>query len=165
MSRLPLLGLVVGLAACSDLTAPSPSGTPAAAAAPTTPTTPTTAQVARPAAPAPAIEGNQPAKIRASHVLVAYQGAQRAQATRSKDDAKKLAETLLGRLRGGADFSAVAKENSDDPSAKTRGGDLGQFDRFTMTKPFADAAFGLRVGQLSGVVETEFGFHIIKRTE
>ncbi|MBI3200004.1 MAG: peptidyl-prolyl cis-trans isomerase [Myxococcales bacterium] len=105
-------------------------------------------------------------KVRASHVLVAYQGSARSQATRSKDEAKQLAEGLLNRLRGGgAKFEDVAKQHSDDPSAKARGGDLGAFDRFTMTKPFADAAFGLDVGQLSGVVETEFGFHIIKRTE
>ncbi|MBE7480893.1 MAG: peptidyl-prolyl cis-trans isomerase [Polyangiaceae bacterium] len=104
-------------------------------------------------------------KVRASHVLVAYDGARRSSAKRTKDEAKKLADQLHIRLRGGTKFEDVATEHSDDPSAKTRGGDLGAFDRFTMTKAFADAAFALNVGQISEVVETEFGFHIIKRTE
>ncbi|MCC6667072.1 MAG: peptidyl-prolyl cis-trans isomerase [Polyangiaceae bacterium] len=161
MNRLCFALACLALSACADLTAPSGASRSSAGDSPAG---------AKPAAPSPAEPAADPKarlnKVRASHVLVAYQGAARSQATRAKDEAKKLAEGLLNRLRnGGAKFEDVAKEHSDDPSAKTRGGDLGAFDRFTMTKPFADAAFGLDVGQLSGVVETEFGFHIIKRTE
>lgn len=161
MTRLCFAVACLAVSGCADLTAPSASsrsqGGNATAAA---------KQAAQPPA-APAADPNARLnKVRASHVLVAYQGSARSQATRSKDEAKQLAEGLLNRLRGGgAKFEDVAKQHSDDPSAKARGGDLGAFDRFTMTKPFADAAFGLDVGQLSGVVETEFGFHIIKRTE
>jgi len=167
MTRLPLPLVLVLCSGCADLTAPSPSSSkdrPATAA--------TAVEPAAPPAPAPAPRPDQPGaarpgteKVRASHVLVAYQGARRSSATRSKDEAKKLADSLIGRLQGGAKFEDVATQHSDDPSAKARGGDLGSFDRFTMTKAFADAAFGLKIGQLSGVVETEFGFHIIKRTE
>lgn len=160
---LPLALLL--LAACADLTAPSGAGAGPGATAQGT----TVSPAGTPAPPNPAERPTENkgalAKVRASHVLIAYKGAARTQATRTKDEAKKLADQLLTRLRGGAKFDEVAKELSDDPSAKSRGGDLGVFDRFTMTKNFAEAAFGLQVGQMSGVVETEFGFHIIKRTE
>lgn len=155
---LPLLALCT--LACADLTAPTGEMTSA---------NPQPATAPAAAAPNPRDEGapQRPGteRIRASHILIAYQGAARSQATRSKDEAKKLAEAVLKRVQAGNDFASIAKEVSDDPTAKARGGDLGAFDRFTMTKPFADAAFALSVGQTSGLVETEFGFHIIKRTE
>lgn len=161
MTRLPLALALLLCWGCADLTAPSSSSgsTPAQTAAAATAAPPT------PAAERPKERKDGLVKVRASHVLVAYQGARRASATRSKDDAKKLADQLLTRLRGGAKFEDIATQHSDDPSAKTRGGDLGAFDRYTMTKAFGDAAFALDVGQISEVVETEFGFHIIKRTE
>lgn len=160
--RLPLaltLGLVI--AGCADLTAPSGYTTSAAGSAPTPSVTAIAAPV-RTAEPAPPAG---PQRVRASHILVAYKGATRSQATRSKDEAKKLAEQLLNRAKGGADFGQLAHDFSDDPTAKARNGDLGSFDRQTMTKAFSDAAFALDVGQVSNVVETEFGFHIIKRVE
>lgn len=161
MTRHPLALALLLCWGCADLTAPSSSSgsTPAQTAAAATAAPPT------PAAERPKERKDGLVKVRASHVLVAYQGARRASATRSKDDAKKLADQLLTRLRGGAKFEDIATQHSDDPSAKTRGGDLGAFDRYTMTKAFGDAAFALDVGQISEVVETEFGFHIIKRTE
>jgi foldase protein PrsA len=78
---------------------------------------------------------------------------------------KAKAEELLARLRAGGDFNALAKEFSVDTSNKDQGGDLGWFGRGMMVKPFEDAAFALKPGELSGVVETQFGYHIIKLEE
>jgi parvulin-like peptidyl-prolyl isomerase len=100
-------------------------------------------------------------------VLVAYAGALRADPAikRSKDEAKKRAEGIASRARKGEDFGKLADDNSDDPSAKMNHGALGRFTRDRMVKPFADAAFALRPGDVSTVVETPFGYHVIKRTE
>ncbi|HWZ90570.1 MAG TPA: peptidylprolyl isomerase, partial [Polyangiaceae bacterium] len=103
----------------------------------------------------------------ASHILIAYKGSLRAAPTitRSKAEAQKLANTVLAQAKAGAKFGDLAVKYSDDPSAKQGQGSLGKFGRNQMVKPFADAAFALKPGELSSVVETPFGFHIIKRTE
>ena len=101
-------------------------------------------------------------QVRAAHILLMYQGSARSSATRSKDEAKSLIDSLRTQLEEGADFAAIAQKHSDCPSGRN-GGDLGQFGRGQMVGPFEDAAFALAVGQQSGVVETDFGFHIIKR--
>lgn len=103
-------------------------------------------------------------KIAASHVLIAYKGALRAkpEVTRTKQEAKKRAEEVRAKAAGGADFAALAKQFSDGPSA-SKGGSLGSFSRTSMVKPFADAAFSLENEGVSEVVETRFGFHVIKR--
>jgi parvulin-like peptidyl-prolyl isomerase len=75
------------------------------------------------------------------------------------------AEDVLRRARAGEDFSKLADELTEDPSGRGRGGDLGWFGRGTMVKPFEDAAFALKPGELSGVVESPFGFHVIKLEE
>jgi hypothetical protein len=109
----------------------------------------------------------KPTEVAASHVLVAYKGASRADPsiTRSKEEAKTRADSLRKQIVDEAkDFANVASENSDGPS-KTKGGDLGKFTFETMAKAFSEAAFALDVGGVSEVVETPFGFHIIKRTE
>lgn len=109
----------------------------------------------------------KPTEVAASHVLVAYKGASRADPTiaRSKEEAKTRADFLRKQIVDEAkDFATVARENSDGPS-KTKGGDLGKFTFETMAKAFSEAAFALDVGGVSEVVETPFGFHIIKRTE
>jgi peptidyl-prolyl cis-trans isomerase C len=79
--------------------------------------------------------------------------------------ARGQAEEILKRARAGEDFSKLAAEFSIDPGSKTKGGDLGWFGHRQMTKPFEDAAFALQPGQISDVVETEFGYHIIKVEE
>jgi parvulin-like peptidyl-prolyl isomerase len=78
--------------------------------------------------------------------------------------ARAQAEQILKRLQAGEDFAALARQFSADGS-REQGGDLGWFGRKVMVKPFEDAAFGLQPGQLSGIVETQFGFHIIKVEE
>jgi peptidyl-prolyl cis-trans isomerase D len=97
---------------------------------------------------------------RASHILVkAPKDAPKAE----RDKAKAKAEALLEQLRKApASFAELAKKNSDDPGSAERGGDLDFFARGAMTKPFEDAAYAMKVGEISNVIETEFGYHIIK---
>ena len=102
----------------------------------------------------------QPESVRASHILLM---------TKDKDEAaKKAAKTkideLLKRARAGEDFAALAKANSEDGSA-SQGGDLGPFPRGQMVPEFDKVAFSLKPGEISEVVTTEFGYHIIKLTE
>ena len=104
---------------------------------------------------------NKPEQVKASHILVKVD----ASATpEQKAAAKTKIEGLLKQVKAGGDFATLAKENSDCPS-KERGGDLGFFDRSTMVKEFANAAFAMKVGEVSGIVETQFGYHIIKVTD
>lgn len=85
--------------------------------------------------------------------------------TRSKDEAKKLAAEVMNKAKKGQDFAGLAKQYSDEPGAKDRAGNLGKFGKTQMVKPFSEAAFALKPGQISDIVETDFGFHVIKRTE
>ena len=104
--------------------------------------------------------------IKASHILVAFVGATRANPdiTRSNEEAKKLAQDLYRKARRNPDdFAQLASENSDGPS-KTQGGDLGFFQEGMMTDKFFDFCDRSRVGKI-GLVETEFGFHVIKVTD
>ncbi len=71
-------------------------------------------------------------------------------------------DSVLQRARAGEDFAALAREFSNDPGSKDNGGDLGWFARGMMVKPFEDAAFALKDGEISNVVESPFGFHLIK---
>jgi parvulin-like peptidyl-prolyl isomerase len=141
----------------SALAAASAAAASASAAAATAPSMNPTTTAAAPV----------PDAIAAQHVLVAYKGAEKAPkgVTRSKADAKKRAEEVAAKARSGADFSALVAEYSDDPAAKERQGSVGKFTRDKMAKPFSDAAFALDVGQVSGAVETPFGFHVIKRNQ
>jgi parvulin-like peptidyl-prolyl isomerase len=106
---------------------------------------------------------------RASHILFMYKGAQGADqgnVTRSKEEAKTQAEAALKKVKEGGDFAAIAKESSDCPS-KAQGGDLNFFPRKgAMVEPFAEATYKLeKVGDVTELVETPFGFHVIKLTE
>ncbi len=105
---------------------------------------------------------NKPEQVKASHILVKVAPTATPE---EKAAAKAKIDSLLKKVKAGGDFAALAKDNSDDPGSKIMGGDLGFFDRGTMVKEFADAAFAMKVGQVSNVVETQFGYHIIKVTD
>jgi hypothetical protein len=112
-------------------------------------------------------EEDTPEEVQASHILISYKGADRADAdiSRSKEEAKAEAERIRKLIvDDNMDFAEMAKEHSDGPSS-TKGGDLGKFKFEVMAKPFSEAAFALGIDEVSEVVETGFGFHIIKRTE
>jgi peptidyl-prolyl cis-trans isomerase C len=107
----------------------------------------------------------QPEQIRASHILISTQAKDpNADPNKVKAEAKEKATKILEQVKAGGDFAALAKDNSDCPSAP-KGGDLGFFHRGMMVKPFEDAAFALQKGQTSDLVETQFGYHIIKVTD
>tara|TARA_B100000242_G_scaffold55988_1_gene33560 strand:+ start:2189 stop:4297 length:2109 start_codon:yes stop_codon:yes gene_type:complete len=109
------------------------------------------------------LEKKKNGNVRASHILISYKGSQNAAPTieRSKSDAKVEANRLLRLARTNPDsFSSLALEYSDGPS-RSNGGDLGFFQDGMMVKPFNDYVLNNSVGRI-GVVETEFGFHVIK---
>jgi peptidyl-prolyl cis-trans isomerase C len=104
---------------------------------------------------------SRPESIKASHILLGID--QKASADDKKKSREK-AEKLHKELAGGADFAALAKANSTCPSSQ-QGGDLGYFGKGQMVPAFEKVAFGLKQGEISDVVETQFGYHIIKLTE
>jgi len=104
---------------------------------------------------------NIPDEVKASHVLIKVGDKATAE---EKQKAKEKIEALRARAMSGEDFAKLAKENSEDASA-SNGGDLGYFKKGDMVKPFEDAAFGLEKDQISPVVETQFGYHVIKVTD
>lgn len=116
---------------------------------------------------ASAAAAEPPSEIRIQHVLIAYKGAKDAAKTtqRSKEDAKKLAEEVRKKAIEGADFAELAKQHSDDEGSRERLGSLGKVKRETLVKPVADAAFALSVDAISEVVESPYGFHVIKRNQ
>jgi len=121
-------------------------------------------QAGKPAESPKVVQPAPPGTVRASHILFAYQGSGVPGVTRGKEDALKLAEEILARAKKGEDFAELANAYSDDGDGEG-GGDLGFFGRGRMVKPFEDAAFGLKPGKISGIVETQYGYHIIKRTQ
>jgi peptidyl-prolyl cis-trans isomerase D len=98
-----------------------------------------------------------PEERRASHILISF-GA-------DKSASKAKAQALYDKIKQGADFAELAKQNSDDPGSKTKGGDLGWVKHGTLTPKFEEALFELQQGEVSEPVETEFGWHLIKLTE
>jgi parvulin-like peptidyl-prolyl isomerase len=120
----------------------------------------------------------QPERVTAAHILVGARPnliAQRLQsekkltgealATAVRQETERLrqrAEELRGKAAKGADFGRLARESSDDAGTRDRGGDLGTFPRASHARAFDDAAFALKPGQVSAVIQTDFGFHVIK---
>ena len=103
----------------------------------------------------------KPEQVRASHILIKVDpGADEAK----KAEARTKIESLQAKLKKGDDFGALAKEYSEGPSGP-KGGDLGFFGRGQMVKPFEETAFSMKPGQVSGMVETRFGYHLIMVTE
>ncbi len=98
-------------------------------------------------------------EVKASHILIKFDPAKADEA--KKTDAKKKLEDVKKRLAKGEDFAKLAKEISEGPSNKN-GGDLGFVRRGQMVKPFEDAVFALEAGEVSDIVETQFGYHLIK---
>ncbi len=95
-------------------------------------------------------------QVDAAHILIMTEG-------RSDEEAKALIEEIHAQVLAGEDFNKLAKQYSDDPSAKENGGELGAFDRYKMVPPFSSAAFALKEpGDISDPVKTRFGYHIIK---
>jgi parvulin-like peptidyl-prolyl isomerase len=112
-------------------------------------------------------------QVRASHILIDPKKAAAAAQAKAAPNAapvdgdplaKQKADDLLAKIKAGADFAKLAKENSDDPGSAAKGGDLDWFKHGAMVKQFDEAAFKLQPGQVSEVVKSPFGYHIIKVT-
>lgn len=102
-----------------------------------------------------------PEQVEASHILIRVAPDAKPE---EKEKAKAKAQDLQKKAAAGGDFAQLAKENSEDPGSAPNGGSLGYFVKEQMVEPFAVAAFALKPGQVSEVVETQFGFHVIKVT-
>ena len=96
-----------------------------------------------------------PEQVRASHILLKTAG-------KDEADVRKQAEEILKQVKGGADFAELAKKVSEDEGSKANGGDLDYFGRGRMVPEFEQAAFAMQPGQISDLVKSQFGFHIIK---
>jgi NIMA-interacting peptidyl-prolyl cis-trans isomerase 1 len=160
----PIFGFVCALAACDGtLTGigrvPRPPEPPLPAA-PVETVDPANPEAANPAAAAPE-------EISAQHLLVMYQGSKSAPRTikRSKEEARSRAVEALDSIKRGQDFDKVVSAYTDEPGGAARRGSLGKFSRDRMVKAFSDAAFALEVGEISTVIESPFGFHVIRRLE
>lgn len=102
-------------------------------------------------------------KIDASHILLSTTGKDgKPVSEKEKAELKKKAEEIQKKAKDGEDFAKLAKENSQDPGSAAKGGNLGEFGKGVMAPAFENAAFALKEGEISNVVETQFGFHIIK---
>jgi peptidyl-prolyl cis-trans isomerase D len=103
-----------------------------------------------------------PEEVKVRHILIKVPDKADAKTDAA---AKEKAEALLKQIKGGADFAALAKANSDDPGSKEQGGELGMIQRGVTVPPFEKAAFSLQPGQISDVIKTQFGYHILKVEE
>jgi peptidyl-prolyl cis-trans isomerase C len=107
-------------------------------------------------------EFKTPEMVRVRHILVKVDSSA---PEKDKKAAKKKAEGILKKIKSREDFAKLAADVSDDPGSKQNGGELGFSPRGRMVKPFEDAAFALQPGEVSGLVKTQYGYHIIKVEE
>lgn len=105
-------------------------------------------------------------EVKASHILISTQDAEgKALSDKDKANKKKEAEDILAKIKAGEDFGDLAKKYSNDPGSAKNGGDLGFFAKGVMVAEFENTAFSLEKGKVSDLVESEFGYHIIKVTD
>lgn len=157
--------LSVSLLGCGNTASSQPAGAASATTAAAVPTATASASAVPAESAAPQLPEREIAG--AQHVLVSYKGAELADKTvaRTKADAKKRAEEALGKIKKDKmPFEEAAKKYSDDPRSKSIGGALGNFEKNVMPEAFSRVTFSMAVGDVSDVVETPRGFHIIKRT-
>ncbi len=112
-------------------------------------------------------KADEPSRVTVKHVLVKWTGAKNAPegTTRTREAACLRAQEARAKLEQGASFADIVKEYSDEPGAATREGLVGQVERRDVNAAFADAAFELKIGEVSYVVESPSGFHVIMRSE
>lgn len=103
-----------------------------------------------------------PEMVQVRHILI---GVDAGASEEEKQKAKEKAKDILNKINAGEDFTKLATEFSDDTTTKQKGGDLGFISRGRLVKPFEDASFALKPGEISDIVETQFGYHIIKAEE
>jgi len=107
-------------------------------------------------------EFKEPEEVCASHILVKVKASPEAAEGHPDDEARKIAESLVAQVKGGGDFAAIAKKSSEDKGSAAGGGDLGCFGRGHMLPAFENVAFSLKAGEISDVVKTDFGYHVIR---
>jgi len=111
------------------------------------------------------LAGAQDSKeVKANHLLICWDGAQGCTGKLSKEDAKKKIDELKAQATK-ENFIDLVKANSTEPGASESGGDLGWFGKGMMVKPFEDTTFAMKTGEISGVIETQFGYHLIYKTD
>jgi hypothetical protein len=112
-------------------------------------------------------KASEPDRIGVRHILVKYAGSKRAPTgvTRTREEACLRAEEALTKLKEGMSFAEAVARYSEEPGAATRDGSIGTIERADVAPAFADAAFELGIHEVSDVVETPFGFHLIERFE
>jgi parvulin-like peptidyl-prolyl isomerase len=169
MKKLLLMALVLALG-CEDKYKQMEQQAAASASAAAAASAAALANALATASAAPTVKKRTPAGewITAQHILIAYKGAKNAPyaVTRTKEEARKRAEEALAKVKDPKlDFADVVNIYSDDPASKERLGSVGKIKRESVVKEFADAAWALDVDEVSGVVESPFGFHIIKRNQ
>lgn len=102
-------------------------------------------------------------EVKANHLLICWKGLQNCSSDLSKEDARKKIDELKAQATP-SNFVDLVKDNSNEPGAAESGGDLGWFGKNVMVKPFEDATFAMKVGEISDVIETQFGYHLIYKT-
>jgi hypothetical protein len=134
---------------------------------PEPPLPPAPVETVDPASPTGIKPNEEATEISAQHLLVMYEGSKSAPKgiKRTRAEARIRATEALDAVKRGQDFDKVVSAYTDEPGGAARRGALGKFTRDKMVKAFSDAAFALEVGEISAVIESPFGFHVIRRVE